>query len=101
MGKVGPKAKSLQEERGKPVGDAQVIDLERVAAAMTDEMEMMDVPRQVIAGGAVGDVTMAHHSQLFEDVERTMNGGTVDHRESLVDLLVNVLRSDVTGRSFE
>ncbi len=101
MRQVGPKTKSFFERLGKLFANRKIVDLDRAAAAVADEVQVVHVSRKMVTRRAVGDVTVSHHSELFEHVERAVDRRAIDHRVALVDAPVDVLGCDVAGRFLE
>src|ERR1700759_252629 len=53
-------------------------DLGDLPAAPADQVHVVGVLGQVVGGGAVPEVGVADHAQLFQQLQRAVDGGDVD-----------------------
>src|SRR6201996_44130 len=61
-------------------------DLGDLPAAPADQVHVVGVLSQVVGGGAVPEVGVGHHAQLFEQLQRAVDGGDVDAAGRLAHL---------------
>lgn len=55
------------------------------AASGAQEMLVGGLTREVVDGGALTDMAVFHHVGVFEDLERAIDGGSVEIRTELLD----------------
>jgi len=101
VGEVGGETVSRPEFRENWFGHAQVVDFEKLATNVAEEVKVVRIGSQVIAGGTAPVVAVADEPEPFEHFKGAIDRRSVDHRQLLVDPLKDIFRRDVSGTLFE
>ena len=96
MREVGLKSRELRNRllEWHCVGIQQLVGL---AAALTDQVDVIVVTR-VMVGGSAAQMRMRHNTHLLEKIKRSVDGGVVDARKLVLDAPYQVLGGNVAAR---
>lgn len=101
VGEIGLEVVALPEIGRKALANAQIVDLDHCPTVVTDEMNVRRLVGVMVAGDAVGEMRVRDESKLFEKDQRSVDGAPVHVGKASVDLLVDLLGSNVAGGRFE
>jgi hypothetical protein len=97
VSEVGGEAKTAGERLAEGLGERGIVDVDPMAAAVADEVEVDFLASPEVASRTIGVVDVADDPELFEDLERSVDGGSVDHGQPGVNLPIDLLGRNLPG----